>query len=83
LTCFSHQNISQGDQKIRKKSPNFSKNSPKVAEPKKSPKISTTKLNLKAQNIYNKPLWNLKSSPIGKKSPNLVTLIVVLRLSQN
>jgi hypothetical protein len=46
----------QGDQKIIKKYlPNFSKNSPKSQDVKKA-KISTTKLNLKAQNIYIKPL---------------------------
>jgi hypothetical protein len=45
----------QGDQKIRKKLPNFSKNSSKSCQVKKA-KISTTKLNLKAQNIYKKPL---------------------------
>jgi hypothetical protein len=43
----------QGDQKIRR--PNSSKIAQKVANSKR-PKISTTKLNLKAQNIYNKPL---------------------------
>jgi hypothetical protein len=39
----------QGSQNIRKKI------AQKVAKSKKE-KISTTKLNLKAQNIYNKPL---------------------------
>ncbi len=41
----------QGDQKIVEKSPNFSKGSPTVSKPKKT-KISTTKLNLKAQTKY-------------------------------
>jgi hypothetical protein len=49
-------NAIQGDQKIRKKLPIFSKIAQKVAKSKKRPKISTTKLNLKAQYIYNKPL---------------------------
>ncbi len=42
----------QGDQKIRKKIGQiFQKIAPKVAKSKKA-KISTTKLNLKVQNIY-------------------------------
>ena len=45
---------SQSDQKIRKKSPNFSKLAQKVSKSKKA-KISITKLNLKALNIYIKP----------------------------
>jgi hypothetical protein len=51
------QDARQGDQKIRKiNSPNFLKNIPKCHQVIKA-KISTTKLNLKAQNIYIKPLW--------------------------
>jgi hypothetical protein len=49
------QDVRQGDQKIRKKSSDFSKNIPKCHQVIKA-KISTTKLNLKAQNIYIKPL---------------------------
>jgi hypothetical protein len=46
----------QGDQKIRKINRQiFQKIAQKVAKSKKA-KISTTKLNLKDQNIYNKPL---------------------------
>jgi hypothetical protein len=48
----------QGDQKVRKKMPNFSKSSPNSLPAKKA-KISTTKLKLKAQNIYIKPLLKL------------------------
>jgi hypothetical protein len=45
----------QGDQKIRKKNlPNFSKKSLKKLPSQKKAKISTTNLNLKGQNIYNK-----------------------------
>ncbi len=47
--------ISQGDHKIRKNPQIFQKIAQKVAKSKKA-KISTTKLNLKAQIIYNKPL---------------------------
>jgi hypothetical protein len=47
--------IKQGDQKIRKNRQVFNKIAQKVAETKKA-KISTTKLNLKAKDIYNKPL---------------------------
>jgi hypothetical protein len=45
----------QGDQKFWKKLPSFSKSSPKVSKPKKA-KVSKTKLKLKVQNIYIKPL---------------------------
>ncbi len=41
--------------RFEKKLPFFQKIAQKVAKSKKA-KISTTKLNLKAQNIYNKPL---------------------------
>jgi hypothetical protein len=48
--------LNQGDQKIRKKLANFFKKyPPKVAKSKKA-KISTTKLNLKAQSIHNNPV---------------------------
>jgi hypothetical protein len=40
---------------LEKKSPNFQRIAPKVAKSKKA-KISTTKLNLKVQNIYMEPL---------------------------
>jgi hypothetical protein len=42
--------------KGKKKLPNFSKNSPRSHQVKKKAKISTTKLNLRAQNIIIKPL---------------------------
>ncbi len=46
----------QGDQKIRKKFAKFfNKIAQKVAESKNA-EISTTKVNLKAKDIYNKPL---------------------------
>ncbi len=45
----------QGDQMIKKNCPIFQKIAEKVAKSKKA-KISTTKLNLKTQNIYIKPL---------------------------
>jgi hypothetical protein len=45
----------QGDQKIRKKLPNFSKIAQKSPSQKMA-KIATTKLNLKAKNIYNNTL---------------------------
>ncbi len=48
--------VTQGDQKIRKNSQIFQRIAPKVAKSKKA-KISTTKLNLKAQTkLYIKPL---------------------------
>jgi hypothetical protein len=46
---------SQGDQKIRKKFQVYLRIAQKVAKSKKT-EISTTKLNLKVQNIYIKPL---------------------------
>jgi hypothetical protein len=50
----------QGDQKIRKEiHPIFERVAQTFSTPKKA-KISTTNLNLKAQNIYIKPLLNLK-----------------------
>jgi hypothetical protein len=63
----------QGDHKILKNCQNFQKIAQKVAKSKKA-KICTTKLYLKAKNIY--IIWNLKSSPIGKKSLNLITQLV-------
>jgi hypothetical protein len=58
-------NVIQGDQKIRKKLPIFSKIGQKVAKSKKT------------KNIYNKA-QSLKSSQISEKSPNLVTLMQFL-----
>jgi hypothetical protein len=58
VKSFTVQVGGQGDQMIRKKLPNFSKIAQKVAKSKKA-KISTTKLNLKTQNIYIKPLLKL------------------------
>ncbi len=46
----------QGDQMIRKKIAKFLKELPKKLPSQKKAKTSTTKLNLKAQNIYIKPL---------------------------
>ncbi len=46
----------QGDQKIRKKIAKFFKKIAQNVGKSKQAKISTTKHNLKAQNIYNKPL---------------------------
>jgi hypothetical protein len=51
----------QGDQKIRKKHQFFQRIAQKVAMSKKT-KISTTKLNLKVQNIYFKPLLKPKNT---------------------
>jgi hypothetical protein len=64
----------QGDQKIRKKSPNFSKNSPESCEVKKRPKYPTTKLNLNAQNIYIKQLLKscFETAHLGK---NVIILL--------
>jgi hypothetical protein len=49
----------QSDQMIRKKSAKFFENCPKSCQIKKAKK-STTKLNLKTQNINIKPLKTLK-----------------------
>jgi hypothetical protein len=46
---------------LKKKSPNFLKSSLKSLQGKKA-KISATKLNLKAQNIYIKPLLKLRNT---------------------
>ena len=58
--CNLSPNFQQGDQKNRKNICQFffQKIAQKVAKSKKA-KISTTKLNLKAQNIYNNCFWNL------------------------
>jgi Golgi nucleoside diphosphatase len=48
-------NKNQGDQMIKKNCQIFQRIAQKVAKSKKA-QISTTKLNLKAQNIYIKPL---------------------------
>jgi hypothetical protein len=56
--CYWHPNqlvLIQGDQKIWKKSPNFSKSFQNILQSKKA-KITTIKLNLKAHNIHIKPL---------------------------
>jgi len=50
--------------RLEKKSPNFSKIAQKVASSKKA-KIYPTKLNLKAQNIYNKA-QNTYNKPLLK-----------------
>ncbi len=57
----------QGDQKIRKNCQLFSKNSPKSCPVKKRPKLSTTRLNLKAQNTYNKPILKPLKKPNWQK----------------
>ncbi len=49
----------QGDQNIWKNNPIFQIRSPKSLQARKA-KISTTQLNLKAQNIYIKPLLKPK-----------------------
>ncbi len=65
--------LSRVTRRLEKNCQFLSKIAQKVVKSKR-PKIFTTKLNLKAQIIYNKTLLNLKSSPMGEKSPNLVTL---------
>ncbi len=69
----------QGDQQISKKNlPNFSKNSPKSCQVKKA-KISTTKLNLKAQSIYNKP--SFETAYLGENLLNLLTQKVAQKVA--
>ncbi len=63
--------LSRATRRLEKNCQFLSKIAQKVFKSKR-PNIFTTKLNLKAQIIYN--FRNLKSSPIGEKSPNLVTL---------
>ncbi len=55
LSIFKLRKVNRVNRSFEKNSPNFSKSSPNSLQAKKA-KISTTKLNLKAQNIYIKPL---------------------------
>jgi hypothetical protein len=70
----------QGDQKIRKNA-QFFKKLPKKSPSQKKAKISTTKLILKAQNIYIKPLFkplNTHNEPCfetGYLGENVINLL--------